>query len=238
MEGLSSPAQLPSLSQTSPINDVTNTETISSSSNNPPRTRKHNKYDTPSRQAAKREILANVKEDWTWPPSADQLGNKFPRRRKSTQWRERESESSPARSRSLSSSDTNSYNYESPGVVGPTAPDRRENKRRRLMDHETQWNEGLRIFLERRDFWTGAESQPITSNEGDGEPPVDDTSDSEPAIPQPQPLSASASSTTLNTHPASPTSISTQSLATSITSQPSSTPPSTRTSQSSEVLPP
>ncbi|KAL8802852.1 MAG: hypothetical protein Q9182_003539 [Xanthomendoza sp. 2 TL-2023] len=210
---------------------------VPSSSTIPQTARKQNKYNTPAKQAARREILTNVKEDWTWPPSAHQLGTKFPRRRKSTQWRERERDTSPGLSPSPCPGQMPPYKFKSANAVAPTAPESPENKRRRLAENETEWNEGLRIFLERRDFWTGAETQPISVNQGDGEGPVDDTSESDPLTSHPGPLSTSASDTTLNTRPASPISTSTQSLATSMTSQPSSVLPSSRTSQSSEVLP-
>lgn len=251
MEKLSPAHQLPSLSQTSPINHVTSTETMPPASNLPHRIRKQSKSDAQTRQrrvaavqAAKREVLATVKEDWTWPPSADQLGKKFPRRRKSTQWRERESDTSPLTSRSPSPSNADPYKYESPDAVA--APDRPRSKRRRLADDESDWNPGLRVFLERRDFWTGAESRPIPSEQGGEEPVADDAvpqtksdirNESNPSITTPS-LSATTTLSTLHTHPSSPTSTSTQSLPTSTSSPPSTTPTSTRTSQSSSDLAP
>lgn len=109
-------------------------------------------------QSAKREVLANIKEDWTWPPSIDQLGRHFPRKRGSTEWRARESDSSPVASRSPSPSSQNPYRFESPDAVAPSFVSNRA-KRRKLVLEEMKWNEGLRAFAERRDFWTGAESE-------------------------------------------------------------------------------
>lgn len=247
MDTLSLPENLPSLSQTSPINDVTRTETTSPVAEVFPRIRRHSKADASSRQrraaafqAAKREVLTNVQEGWTWPPSADQLGNKFPRRRKSTQWRERDSDTSPQPSRSPSPSETCLYKYESPDAV-TSALDRRRAKRRKLRDDELKWNEGLRVFLERRDNWTGAQFQPDTSHQSGSSPKRHPTRESTVSISSahcppgdiPPPATFSIHDSDLS----SSISVSTQSLPMS-TSQSSSAPTSTRTSQSSELIPP
>ncbi|KAL8916648.1 MAG: hypothetical protein Q9172_006205, partial [Xanthocarpia lactea] len=170
MDGLSFPAGLPSLSQTSPCNDITGTGTVSAAAEIFPRTRKYCRADAQTRQrrlaavqAAKREVSANVKEDWTWPPSGHQLGNTFPRRRESTQWEERQSDATTGSSRSSSPGETNRYKSGSPDVAAPEL-DHKRTKRRKLMMDELKWNEGLRVYSERRDFWTGADLQPNTSN--------------------------------------------------------------------------
>ncbi|KAL8855129.1 MAG: hypothetical protein Q9221_000035 [Calogaya cf. arnoldii] len=239
MDVLSIPENLPSLSQTSPINNVTNTETTSPIAEVFPRIRRHSKADAPSRQrraaafqAAKREVLANVQEGWTWPPSADQLGNKFPRRRKSTQFRERESDSTPRTSRSPSPSETDPSHYGSPDAVA-TAHGHRRAKRRKLVDDELKWNDGLRVFLERRDFWTGAEFYPNATYEEEFQP-----SSLEQHPPRESTLSVSSAHCTFtipDSDLSSSVSVSTQSL---LTSQSSSAPTSTRASQSSELIPP
>ncbi|KAI4104245.1 MAG: hypothetical protein LQ339_003864 [Xanthoria mediterranea] len=246
-DALSVPDNLPSLSQTSPINDLTSTETTSPTTEVFPRIRKHSKADASSRQrraaafqAAKREVLANVQESWTWPPSADQLGKKFPRRRHSTQWRERESDTSPRPSRSPSPSQACPYKFESPDAV-MSALDQGRAKRRRLMDDELKWNEGLRVFLERRDNWTGAQFQPNPSYQSGTSPDWNPTHESSSSVssahcPSDNLILPPATSSNHDSDISSSISVSTQSLPMS-TSQSSSAPTSTRTSQSSEHIP-
>ena len=254
MDGLSFPAGLPSLSQTSPCNNITGTGTVSPAADIFPRTRKDCRADAQTRQrrlaavqAAKREVSANVKEDWVWPPSGHQLGNKFPRRRKSTQWEERESDATTGPSRSPSPGETDGYKSGSPDVAAPEL-DHGRTKRRKLMMDELKWNEGLRVFFERRNFWTGANFQPDTSNPTkkpssttvSAIEPNARTNSISPVSSAHRPPGNIPSTATLSTHdsiPSSPLSISTQSFLTS-TSQSSSAPTSIRTSQSSEPIAP
>lgn len=161
-------SDLPSLSTTSPINRISNTEdTFIPFPDYSQRTRKHQKINAQPRerrlaaaQSAKREILAKTREDWTWPLSADELRERFPRRRRSTKWRERENDSSPLASRSPSPACQNPYRFESPESVVPLFAPRR-NKRQRLLEEELEWNNGLKVFSDRRDFWTGAETRSL-----------------------------------------------------------------------------
>ncbi|KAI4177396.1 MAG: hypothetical protein LQ343_000376 [Gyalolechia ehrenbergii] len=165
-----SPDQLPSLSATSPINNITGTEdTFVPPPNHSQRIRKHQKSDAQTRerrvaaaQSAKREILAKVREDWTWPPSTEERRERFPRRRKSTKWREREDDSSPLASRSPSPGCQDPYRFESPDSVVPLFVSRR-NKSLKLLEEELEWNVGLKVFNERRDFWTGAETRSMSA---------------------------------------------------------------------------
>ncbi|KAL8708566.1 MAG: hypothetical protein Q9220_006619 [cf. Caloplaca sp. 1 TL-2023] len=242
--------KLPSLSETSPINHLPNTdEPIPSLSTISQPTRKHTKSDAQARErrltavrAAKREVLANVKEDWTWPPPPTAQTDSFPRRRKSTRWRERESDSSPVTSRSPSPSPQDPYKFESPDALAPLL-ESRKSKRRKLTDDEAEWNEGLRVFTGRRDWWTGAEHRPASpghdqngrhdrSGEGSLGPPTID-----PSIPQSKVLyddgrsptrpKTSANNDSPPSSPHSPT-----------TSSTTTPPSSTRTSRASDLIPP
>ncbi|KLJ06631.1 hypothetical protein EMPG_17870 [Blastomyces silverae] len=47
------------------------------------------------------------------------------------------------------------YRFESPGAVQESVLERKR-KRRKVVEEEAAWNEGLRIWIERRDAWTGA----------------------------------------------------------------------------------
>ncbi|KAL8908121.1 MAG: hypothetical protein Q9207_001013 [Kuettlingeria erythrocarpa] len=251
-----SPDEQPqSLSTTSPILNTNITEdTLAPASDNHVRTHKWNKSNAQhlrearvaAIQCAKREILANIKEDWTWPPATQQLGERFPRRRNSTQWRARDSDSSAVTSRSpspsLSSQDP--YRFESPDAVLPSFVTNRA-KRRKVVQEELKWNQGLRTFTERRDFWTGAEPKLPCSEQDRKKPkrhdfkthvlavipttPTDSQTDpahqkKPPVAKQPSPSDSDNS-----------TSISAQSLDASASIF-SSTLPSARTSQSSDPL--
>ncbi|KAI4094229.1 MAG: hypothetical protein LQ344_002308 [Seirophora lacunosa] len=158
---------------TFPISNTNDTEDLFSPvTDNPQKLRKASKSDAQTRQRriaatqrAKREVLANLKEDWIWSRARDQPDRRFPRRRNSTQWRERESDSTPLASRSPSPSSQNPYRFESPDAVKPLASTL-PSKRRELMKEELEWNEGLKTFVERRDCWTGAESPAQNTGQG------------------------------------------------------------------------
>ncbi|KAL8673091.1 MAG: hypothetical protein Q9168_002474 [Polycauliona sp. 1 TL-2023] len=238
---------LPSLSQTSPINHVTNPGTASPAAEVFPRIRRSSKADAPTRQRraaavalAKREVLANVQEGWTWPPSAHQLADNFPRRRKSTQWQERESDTSPRPSRSPSPSETVQYQNGSLNAV-EAGHLRGRNKRRKLLHDELKWNPGLRVFLERRDCWTGAEVHPDPSSPVESRPSnTEQTATCELTSSKVGPsamVSPIAIASNHDSDQSSSLSVSSQSLPTP-TSQASSAPTSTRTSQSSEPISP
>ncbi|KAI4111192.1 MAG: hypothetical protein LQ345_006841 [Seirophora villosa] len=164
---------------TFPIANTNDTEDLFSPvTGNAQKLRKASKSDTQTRQRriaatqrAKREVLANLKEDWIWSRALDQPDRRFPRRRNSTQWRERESDSTPRASRSPSPSSQNPYRFESPDAVKPLASTL-PSKRRKLMKEELEWNEGLRTFVERRNCWTGAEWPALAQSEHLPENPV------------------------------------------------------------------
>ncbi|KAI4123201.1 MAG: hypothetical protein LQ338_005382 [Usnochroma carphineum] len=244
--------QLPSLSMTSPINNTNTTEdTFSLLSDNVQRLRKPSRSNAQVRrrrveatQRAKREVLANVREDWEWPPTTGYNEGRFPRGRNSTQWRERESDSSPSASRSPSPSSQDPYRFESPDAVAPSfVPNR--TKRRKLMQEEMEWNEGLKVFTERRDFWTGAKA-PVAPSSHYQKHPERTIADTEPGVV----VAATAASdqrdfacerlpntTSLSLGDSDDSSTFSKQSRDASTSAPSSSPPSTRTSQSSDILP-
>ncbi|KAI4213952.1 MAG: hypothetical protein LQ351_003356 [Letrouitia transgressa] len=163
-----STSHLPTLSTTCPINNnpITEEQLPSPPSRSPLKSHKGIPADGSTRQrrvaaaqAAKREIRANVREDWVWPCPLHNPTTTFPRRRKSTQWREREIDLSAPPSRSPSPSQPDPYKFDSPESVGSTV-EARGWKRVRLVQEEMLWNEGLKHFVERRDAWTGAEARP------------------------------------------------------------------------------
>lgn len=108
--------------------------------------------------SAKREIRNNLREDWDWPPNASQSANPI-RISATTQWRERDSDSgsssSPSPTPESPISPSNPYRYDSPDSILHLAIPRKR-KRRRQLQQEMSWNEGLATYTRRRDAWAGA----------------------------------------------------------------------------------
>lgn len=166
----SSADNLPSLSSTCPTTDSTeNTssgghETPSLSNNvshlQPRATRRSvaSKVNDEAVRIAKQQIRSKLRDDWTWPPTSfpsDALD--FPDA--ISEWRERDSDSSVASTPQGSSPDP--YKYDSPDSLHQPVLSSKRKKRRRRKE-EMEWNEGLRIYAERRDAWTGARIRPRT----------------------------------------------------------------------------
>ena len=163
---------------------------------------------------AKKEIAGKVREDWTWPydnlePDALSLDIND-----TAEWRERESDSEYSPPSPVLNADP--YRYENPeSVAQPVLTKKR--KRRLLLDHEIQWNTGLKMYTERRDAWTGAKNQrPL--------PP-------EPESPSAQPSFASHESSQLPTSPSLSYSLPLQSIS-------PSTLPTTLVPLAPPILPP
>ncbi|PGH36762.1 hypothetical protein GX50_00422 [[Emmonsia] crescens] len=100
------------------------------------------------------------------------------------EWREREQDSSCSETaggvriggiasgqRSLltaTSTTSDPYRFESPDAVEDSILERKR-KRRGIVEEELLWNEGLRIWMERRDAWTGARlPTSAAGSQGDG----------------------------------------------------------------------
>ena len=133
-------------------------------------------------RAAKKHLREIVRDDWTYEPSSSSSLAKAnnnsgssralspplsPTRTVEVQeWREREPDTSCSDTEGGVSGAT-AVLSPSPGEEGfprsgsPDAAERRlaerRAKRRRLMEEEMQWNDGLRTFVERRDVWSGAQ---------------------------------------------------------------------------------
>ncbi|OAX84213.1 hypothetical protein ACJ72_01423 [Emergomyces africanus] len=130
-------------------------------------------------KSAKRYLLETIRDDWAYEPrstspvqpqSTTQNGTSDGAiqvcARKVREWREREQDSSCSEAGgevrtggvgpgepSLLAADP--YRFESPDAVQDSILERKR-KRRRILNEELAWNEGLRIWMERRDAWTGA----------------------------------------------------------------------------------
>jgi hypothetical protein len=114
---------------------------------------------TESTRAARRAVLSLVRNDWEYPPATTNDSNKAQREPIGYRIREEshsdlEAEEVFARRRTKN----DPYKFESPDSIGVHVAERKR-KRRRLLEEELQWNEGLRTWSERRDAWTGAVKQ-------------------------------------------------------------------------------
>jgi len=110
-------------------------------------------------RGAKREIGEKVREDWSWPRISTQSEISPAENDDTREWRERESDSEYSiRSPPLIA---HPYRFDSPdSIARPGFPKKR--KRHELLEEEMQWNEGLRVFQERRNAWAGARVQPAS----------------------------------------------------------------------------
>lgn len=111
-------------------------------------------------RAAKRFLQDRVRNDWAYPDAPPAWSASDEEVRNATGFRERyygESESSD----SDAGEEADAYKFDSPESIGDAVAQTREARRRRRRDRledEMQHNEGLRLWVERRDLWTGARS--------------------------------------------------------------------------------
>ncbi|OCT48211.1 hypothetical protein CLCR_04109 [Cladophialophora carrionii] len=116
---------------------------------------------TEAARAARRMILSLVRDDWDWPNLPPEFPPDDSKRippREPICFRLREEaqsdlEAEVTHNKRRSKSDP--YKFESPDTVGEVISERRR-KRRKQVEEEMAYNEGLRIWQERRDAWTGA----------------------------------------------------------------------------------
>ena len=120
---------------------------------------------------AKRFLLSAIRDDWSYPPEETAGRNELdPREPIDYRHREEgpsdlEPDSDEPATKSKDSSDP--YRFESPDAIASTMLDRRR-KRRRAIYEEMQWNDGMCIWSQRRDAWTGAvKSRPRRSSDHD-----------------------------------------------------------------------
>jgi Protein of unknown function (DUF4050) len=112
-----------------------------------------------------------------------------------TSWACRTLDSSPSPSPN-SSPPHSPYRFEHPDAIGPSiaAQERsRRTKRRRLLEEEMRWNEGLRCWVARRDAWSGARTtqiDPLEEGSGNRETNGDNPPVTPPESPTLIPLSA------------------------------------------------
>lgn len=174
----SSADNLPSLSATSPINDENTALTPVKASNPPtgyhdatkpfvkpdslPKAQQKpitNKIHEAEIRSAKNYIKSKIREDWEWPlpsrkPHSDILGSIS----NGQAWRERDSDSSYS---PPSPAQADPYRFHGPeSFARARSSPKRQRQRREALEQEMTWNEGLRIFVERRDEWSGVHAYP------------------------------------------------------------------------------
>ncbi|KAM5439421.1 hypothetical protein MferCBS31731_004517 [Microsporum ferrugineum] len=117
--------------------------------------------DTAAKEA-KRFLLQVVRSDWAYPPSAADAPtpeDTAEEQREIIGWRHREQDNSGSEAdegqESTEGGDPDPL--DSPDAVARGASDRRR-KRRRIVEDEMKWNEGLSLWMARRDAWTGAKA--------------------------------------------------------------------------------
>lgn len=114
-------------------------------------------------RSAKRFLLSNIRDDWTYPLSEPQTPQE-PTYREPLDYRIREEGSSDPEPLSdephdardpMVFTDSDPYKFENPDAIARTIVQRKR-KRRRLFKEELGWNDGLRTWVDRRNAWCGA----------------------------------------------------------------------------------
>ncbi|KIV83187.1 hypothetical protein PV11_05237 [Exophiala sideris] len=116
---------------------------------------------TQASRSARRMLLAMVKDDWDYPTTTVRDNNGIPHR-EPLGYRLRDESLSDIdaeeRIAAKHRSKSDPYRFENPDAVGNLIAERKR-KRRKLVEEELKWNEGVRTWTNRRDAWTGAVKQ-------------------------------------------------------------------------------
>lgn len=126
-------------------------------------------------QATKRYLHGVMRDDWEYPGcvSQDSQGQRQ-LQRKPVAYRLRDvsvSDYEDEKGRRGPGSQGDPYKFDSPDAVGHYVA-KRKRRRQRLLEEEMKWNQGLRLWTERRDMWTGAVTQPATSSQSPASVPI------------------------------------------------------------------
>ncbi|KAF1963126.1 hypothetical protein CC80DRAFT_434596, partial [Byssothecium circinans] len=111
---------------------------------------------------ARRFLQGRVRNDWDWPDAPECWSASDEEVRNVESFRERYyGTSSPSASDNDSTTQNDPYQFEGPDSIGQALDRQKESKKRKKreqLQEECSVNEGLRIFCERRDRWTGVDS--------------------------------------------------------------------------------
>ena len=113
-----------------------------------------------SRQA-KRFLDDRVRHDWDYPPAPPTWSASDEEVRDAQDFRERYYGESESEDSATEQDGASPYKFDNPDSIGDAVTQKREarkSRRRERLEREMEENEGLRIWVERRDVWTGATS--------------------------------------------------------------------------------
>jgi len=134
-----------------------NASHASSASSDPPAPPHDPANRADSSKSSRRFLLSIIRDDWDYPPAAVSDDSHLTPREPIGYCRRYEAPSDiddeEARSQGRSRSDP--YKFESPDAVAAVLTEHTLT-RRRLLEDEMSWNDGLRVWAQRRDAWTGA----------------------------------------------------------------------------------
>lgn len=117
-------------------------------------------------RAAKRFLLSTIRSDWTYSTGGvtDTLSGVHIESREPLDYRARsdgssdfESDGPGSKKRAgvSKSNENDPYKFDNPDAIGRSILEK-QRKRRKLLEEEMEWNEGVRTYAKRRDAWTGA----------------------------------------------------------------------------------
>lgn len=113
-------------------------------------------------RSARRFLEDRVRNDWDWPVVPDVWSQSDEELRGVMSFRERYyGDSSPSGTEDETATSGDPYRFDNPDSIGSAVELkalRRKRRRRAALEEEMKENEGLRMFVERRDAWTGVAS--------------------------------------------------------------------------------
>lgn len=116
-------------------------------------TQGNNDTSTPQDSRTPKQYLASVvRDDWDYPEEANEDSTAY---REPINYRLRDESASEYESEPHITHGEDPYRFDNPDDVGAMV-ERRRARRRRLLDQEMTWNDGLRVWTLRRDAWVGA----------------------------------------------------------------------------------
>lgn len=115
----------------------------------------HDASTTQDTRSPKQYLASVVRDDWEYP---EEVADIVSANRAPVNYRLRDESASEYESNSPKDSQSRGedpYKFDNPDDVG-TMVERRRARRRRLLEQEMTWNDGLRVWTLRRDAWVGA----------------------------------------------------------------------------------
>lgn len=139
-------------------------------------------------RAARRFLSDRVRSDWDWPEVPVCWSASDEEVRGVVEYRERyygtsASEETETETEAEASA-AGAYKFDSPDSIGDAVEQKRQNRKRKrgvALAEEIEWNDGLRVFVRRRDTWTGAASAKKYGMKARGQPSRTDSETTESA---------------------------------------------------------